>query len=89
MHLQDSIASDSAAPAADATPAKKNFFVRLLESMQQSRQMHADRIVRQHWHLVEEARAHERRRQQADAAASASPELAWDWIENRAFAGER
>lgn len=39
-----------------------NHFSRFLAALQASRQRAADRVVRQHWHLVEEAKAYERRR---------------------------
>ena len=38
-----------------------NRIARFLEALQTSRQLEADRVIRRYRHLVEEARAHERR----------------------------
>ena len=39
-----------------------NFFVRILEALHRSRQLHAERVIRQHRHLVDEAYDYDRRR---------------------------
>ena len=38
-----------------------NRFVRLLEAFHSSRQLDADRMIRRHWYLVEQARAYEQK----------------------------
>jgi len=42
---------------------------KFLEALHASRQLAAERVIRQHWHLVEEARDYERRREMEAAVA--------------------
>lgn len=37
--------------------------VRFIELLHRSRTIEADRVIRRYWHLVEEAHAHDRRRE--------------------------
>jgi hypothetical protein len=44
---------------------------RMIEALHNSRQRQADRVIRRHWHLVEEAHQYDRRREIEAASSNA------------------
>jgi hypothetical protein len=71
------------APVSTFQPGRPPILARLLAALHMSRERNAARAIARHWHLVEEARAHETRRRDQTLTRGLPTGASAPWWRNR------